>query len=186
MYPPWAHRLFPLKWFAVSPNIRILWKDFCWMLCHISSSLVVKDLLWWQILETNVREWVSGHPGLDVLDLHIWLYWTTQTQMNESRSVVSDSLQQHGLYSPWNSPGQNTGVASLSLLQGSSQPRAPVLHADSLPAEPQGKPKNTGVGRLFLLQWIFPTQELNQVGLKSTKNLMVGNYPSLLMMSMLI
>ena len=70
-------------------------------LCHISSSLVVKDLLWWQILETNVREWVSSHPGLDVLDPHIWLYWTTQTQMNESHSVVSDSLQQHGLYSPW-------------------------------------------------------------------------------------
>jgi len=23
-----------------------------------------------------------------------------------------------GLYSPWNSPGQNTGVGSLSLLQG--------------------------------------------------------------------
>ena len=29
----------------------------------------------------------------------------------------------HGLYSPWNYPGQNTGVGSLSLLQGSSQPR---------------------------------------------------------------
>ena len=27
-------------------------------------------------------------------------------------------LQPHGLYSPWNSPGQNTGVGSLSLLQG--------------------------------------------------------------------
>ena len=37
---------------------------------------------------------------------------------SESRSVVSDSLQPHGLYSPWNSPGQNTGVGSLSLLQG--------------------------------------------------------------------
>ena len=35
-----------------------------------------------------------------------------------SRSVVSNSLQPHGLYSPWNSPGQNTGVGSLSLLQG--------------------------------------------------------------------
>ena len=33
-------------------------------------------------------------------------------------SVVSDSLQPHGLYSPWNSPGQNTVVGSLSLLQG--------------------------------------------------------------------
>ena len=32
--------------------------------------------------------------------------------------VVSDSLQNHELYSPWNSPGQNTGVGSLSLLQG--------------------------------------------------------------------
>ena len=34
-----------------------------------------------------------------------------------SHSVVSDSLQPHGLYSPWNSPGQNTGVGSLSLFQ---------------------------------------------------------------------
>ena len=31
---------------------------------------------------------------------------------------MSDSSQPHGLYSPWNSPGQNTGVGSLSLLQG--------------------------------------------------------------------
>ena len=31
---------------------------------------------------------------------------------------MSDSLQPHGLYSPWNSPGQNTGVGRLSLLQG--------------------------------------------------------------------
>ena len=36
----------------------------------------------------------------------------------ESCSVVSESLWPHGLYSPWNSPGQNTGVDSLSLLQG--------------------------------------------------------------------
>ena len=33
---------------------------------------------------------------------------------------MSDSLQPHELYSPWNSPGQNTGVGSLSLLQGTS------------------------------------------------------------------
>ena len=31
---------------------------------------------------------------------------------------MSNSLWPHGLYSPWNSPGQNTGVGSLSLLQG--------------------------------------------------------------------
>ena len=53
---------------------------------------------------------------------------------------MSDSLRPHGLYSPWNSPGQNTGVGSLSLLQGSFpgiEPRSPALAADSLPAEPQ-------------------------------------------------
>ena len=38
--------------------------------------------------------------------------------MSESCSVVSDSFQPHVLHSPWNSPGQNTGVSSLSLLQG--------------------------------------------------------------------
>ena len=37
---------------------------------------------------------------------------------SESRSTVSNCLWPHGLYSPWNSPGQNTGVGSLSLLQG--------------------------------------------------------------------
>ena len=45
-------------------------------------------------------------------------------QENESRSVVSDSLRPHGLYSPWNSPGQNTGVGSCSLLQGISPTQA--------------------------------------------------------------
>ena len=32
---------------------------------------------------------------------------------------MSNSLRPHGLYRPWNSPSQNTGVGSLSLLQGS-------------------------------------------------------------------
>ena len=32
--------------------------------------------------------------------------------------VMSDSLRPHGPHSPWNSPGQNTGVGSLALLQG--------------------------------------------------------------------
>ena len=42
------------------------------------------------------------------------------------------------------------------------KPRSPALQADSLPAEPQGKPKNTGAGSLSLLQGIFLTQELNR------------------------
>ena len=88
-------------------------------------------------------------------------------QWRESRSVVSDSLRPHGLYSSQNSPGQNTRVGSLSLLRGNLpnpgiKPRSLSLQADSLLAEPQGKPSNTRVGSLSLLQQIFPTQESNQ------------------------
>ena len=47
----------------------------------------------------------------------------------------------HGLYSPWNSPGQNTGMHSLfpspgDLPNPGIEPRSPTLHVDSLPAEP--------------------------------------------------
>ena len=49
--------------------------------------------------------------------------------------------------------------------RGSSQPRDPTqvscIADGSLPAEPPGKPKNTGMGSLSLLQGIFPTQESN-------------------------
>ena len=40
--------------------------------------------------------------------------------------------------------------------------RSPTLQEDSLSAEAQRKPKNTGVGSLSLLQRVFPTQESNQ------------------------
>ena len=89
---------------------------------------------------------VSHGQGLEV----------TLDGQSESHSVMSDPLRPHGLYSPWDSPDQNTGVGSLSLLQGdlpnpSIKPRSPTLQVDSLPAEPPGKPKNTGVGSLSLL-----------------------------------
>ena len=54
--------------------------------------------------------------------------------------------QPGGLYSPWNSPSQNAGVGSLSLLQGifpGIEPRSPALQAEALPAEPQGSPEES-------------------------------------------
>ena len=49
--------------------------------------------------------WVNGE-----MDRQVWNWkW---------KSVFSDSLRPYGVYSPWNSPGQNSGVGSLSLLQG--------------------------------------------------------------------
>ena len=57
-------------------------------------------------------------------------------------------------------------VGSLSRLQDLSnpgiEPRSTALRADSLPVEPLGKPKNTGVGNLSLFKQSFPTQELNR------------------------
>ena len=45
-----------------------------------------------------------------------WLYESEGE--SESCSGMLDSLQPQRLYSPWNSPGQNAGVGSLSPLQG--------------------------------------------------------------------
>ena len=46
------------------------------------------------------------------------------------------------------------------------EPSSPALQVDYLPAEPQGEPKNTGVGSLSLLQQIFLTQESNWYALQ--------------------
>ena len=62
-----------------------------------------------------------------------WCHWELskgRTVKSQSRSVVSNSLRPHGLYSPWNSPGQKNRVGSLSLLLGifptqGSNPRLP-------------------------------------------------------------
>ena len=51
------------------------------------------------------------------MDPFPWIQEAIRSE-SERRSVVSITLWPHGLYSPWNSPGQNTGVGSLSLLQG--------------------------------------------------------------------
>ena len=69
-------------------------------------------------------------------------------------TVLEFSSPGHSSGQPFPSPGDlpNLGI----------KPRSPTLQADSLPAEPPGKPKNTGVSSLYLLQGIFPTQESNQ------------------------
>ena len=72
---------------------------------------------------------------------------------------MSDSLQPHGLYSLWNSPGQNTRVGSLSLLQGifptlGSNPGLPhceqilsQLNYEESPHLVQKKVKNNSSGK---------------------------------------
>ena len=55
------------------------------------------------------------------------------------------TLRPHGLYSPWNSPGQNTGVGVPSLgglPNPGIEPRSLTLQVDSSPAKPQEKPQS--------------------------------------------
>ena len=108
---------------------------------------------------------------------------------SESHSIMFNSLRPRGLYSPWNSPGQNAGVGSLSfpslgdLPNPGIEPRSPALQADSLPTELSGKPifhhtdgkirQLSHKGNQRILKWvafsmenglqqIFPTQKSNQ------------------------
>ena len=130
--------------------------------CVCVNEWVNKIFIYYCKMISRILEWKSSIKNI------AWKSYITITCLkSEGRSVVSDSLWPHELYSPWNSPGQNAGVGSLSLLQGifptqGSNPRSPALQVDSLLAEAQGKPKNSGVGSLSLLQRIFLTQELNR------------------------
>ena len=85
---------------------------------------------------------------------------------SESHSVVPDSLWPHGYKVRGILQARVLAWVAFPFSAGSSQPRdwtqVSRIAGDSLPAEPQGKPKNTGVGSLSLLQEIFPTQELKQ------------------------
>ena len=88
---------------------------------------------------TRARGGEERRPGRDPLMKVIFCHAESES---ESRSVVSDSLRPYGLYSPWNSPGQNTGVGSLSVLQGDPRIKlgSSAFQVDSLPTELSGKP----------------------------------------------
>ena len=62
----------------------------------------------------------------------------------------------------WYGEGGGFRMGNTCIPKPGIEPRSPELQADSLLTEPPGKPKNSGVGSLSLLQGIFPTQELNQ------------------------
>ena len=109
------------------------------------------------------ENYYCGHFAINIESLCCLSETNIQSIVN-GHSVVSNSLRPHVLYSPWNS-GILEWVAFPSpgdLPKSGINPRSPALHVDSLPAESQWKPKDTGVSSLSLLQWIFLIQESNQ------------------------
>ena len=96
-------------------------------------------------------------------------------------SVVSDSLQPLGLHSPWNSPGQNTGVGSLSLLQGifptqESIPGLPLCRQIRYQLSHKGSPWSCSILQQELLQKLTSylkylcKKQRNKNSLKNMKN----------------
>ena len=88
-----------------------------------------------------------------------------EVKVAQSCPILCDPMDY--IYSTWNSPGQKYWSGQPSPLPGhlsnpETEPRSLALQAHSLPAEPQGKHKNTGMGSLSFLQRIFPTQESNR------------------------
>ena len=77
----------------------------------------------------------------------------------ESRSIVSNSSWPHGLYSPWNSPGQNTWVGCRSLLQGIFPTQG------SNPGLPQCRWILYQLSHQVSLIWIFETHNFCSVWL---------------------
>ena len=104
-------------------------------------------------------------------EIHQWVLQERQIVQykfnSESHSVISNSLQPHGLIQqsmefsrPGYWSGQPLPSPGIFPTQGSNS-GLPHCRQIYLPDEPQGKPKNTGVGSLSLLQRIFPTLESN-------------------------
>ena len=86
--------------------------------------LQTRTLEWIAISFSNAWKWKVNVKSLSRVQL-LATPWTAAYQappsMGFSRRVlewVAIALRLHGLYIPWNSPGQNTGVGDLSLLQG--------------------------------------------------------------------
>ena len=87
---------------------------------------------------------------MGILSYLIIIYYENES---ESHSVISDSLQPHGLVHGILQARILEWVAFLfsrGLPNSGIEPRSPALWADSLPSEPQGKSKNTEVGSLSL------------------------------------
>ena len=107
----------------------------------------------------------------------IQFYTHTHTHTH-TRTFISNSLWPYGLYSPWNSPGQNTGVSSHSLLQGifpthGSNPGLPhcrwilyqLSHRGSPPLHTHTHPLPTHPTGCYLLScvWLFATLWTNRL-----------------------
>ena len=122
----------------------------------------------WKRVNSKLHWWILFMPAFKGL-MNISGIWKKKIR-NFLKNYESHSVMSNFLWPPWTVvwgilQARILEWVAISFSRGSSQPRdrprSPALQADALPSEPPGKPKNTAVGRLSLLQGIFLTQGLN-------------------------
>ena len=130
----------------------------CALLCHTchwhhaGEGLKIGGLLGICLEDSRAFLQCVPWPILELPSLHLHLSSSNVKESeSDSRSVVSNSLWPHELHSPWNSPGQNTGVDSLFLLQGifptqGSNPGLPHCRVFLYQLSHKGSPR--------LLEWV--------------------------------
>ena len=123
----WSHHFMANRWGNNGNSVRLSFLGLQKSPQMVTAAMKLKDtyLLLWRNAMTNLKESES-----------------------ESCSVLSDSLELLGLYSPWNFPGQNTGMGNCSLFQGifptqGSNPGLPQCRQILYQLSHQGSPWTT-------------------------------------------
>ena len=100
------------------PYVCVCKNSLEWFSPHVSKSLLSKCGLQLQTHQKPNSDFpIASESELAGLINSRGSYGSFHESENVGCSVVSNSLQPHGLYSPWNSLGQNTGTGSLFFLQ---------------------------------------------------------------------
>lgn len=141
--------------------------DYPFQLNILSTKSLTKNLIT-KYFTKMVKSSFPGYPKTQ------YLYKTTVKKVKVAQScpTLCDPMDYtvHGILQ-----ARILVCVAFFLSRGSSQPRhqtqVSLIADNSFPAEPQGKPKNTGVGSLFLFQRIFSTQESNW-GLQQSRQIL--------------
>ena len=142
-----------LVWFSKANILHVL-------VAHIEAVFLDQTMpVWADPASARTFTEFSQMAPVELLVIHVAFFTAMRQKAHIFFKLSTLSCSQlpvtyHFKVHPFPSPGD--------LPNPETEPRSPALQADSLPAEPPGKPKNTGVGSLSLLQWIFSTQESNQ------------------------
>ena len=121
-----------------------VWLWCIWVWCS-GSSVNIFHHIWgrFSVFSTFSCFWDSCHYWEACLNTTLWS--ESEVQVSQSCLTLCDPMDYtvRGILQ-----ARILEWVAFPFLKRSSQPRSPALQANSLPAEPQGKPKNTGVGSL--------------------------------------